>query len=87
MRATKCRSLADLAERHHLGESIMAIRAFKQSPRLFALAKDLHYFSPKGRAMIGGSAGLWCANAGHCRALIVEAVRAQATSSRQPRGG
>jgi hypothetical protein len=39
MRATKCRSLADVAERHHLGESIMAIRAFKQSSRLFALAR------------------------------------------------
>src|ERR1700730_3417871 len=55
-----------------------ANRAFKQSPRLLAYAKDMHYFSPQGRAIIDGSAGLWCANAGHCRALIVEAIRAQA---------
>ena len=55
-----------------------ANRAFKQSPRLFAYAKDMHYFSPEGRAIIDSSAGHWCANAGHCRALIVEAIRAQA---------
>src|SRR3982074_316659 len=55
-----------------------ANRAFKQSPRLFAYAKNMHYFSPEGRAIIDGSAGLWCANAGHCRASIVEAIRAQA---------
>jgi hypothetical protein len=55
-----------------------ANRAFKQSPRLLAYAKDMHYFSPEGRAIIDGSAGVWCANAGHCRASIVEAIRAQA---------
>jgi beta-alanine--pyruvate transaminase len=55
-----------------------ANRAFKQSPRLLAYAKDMHYFSPNGRAIIDGSAGVWCANAGHCRASIVEAIRAQA---------
>jgi beta-alanine--pyruvate transaminase len=55
-----------------------ANRAFKQSPRLLAYAKNMHYFSPEGRAIIDGSAALWCANAGHCRASIVEAIRAQA---------
>ncbi|MGH6800224.1 MAG: aspartate aminotransferase family protein [Methylocella sp.] len=55
-----------------------ANRAFKQSPRFLAYAKDMHYFSEEGRAIIDGSAGLWCANAGHCRASIVEAIRAQA---------
>ena len=55
-----------------------ANRAFKQSPRLLAYAEDMHYYSPEGRAIIDGSAGLWCANAGHCRASIVEAIRAQA---------
>src|ERR1700704_6151459 len=55
-----------------------ANRAFKQSPRLLAYAEGMHYFSSDGRAIIDGSAGLWCANAGHCRASIVEAIRAQA---------
>jgi beta-alanine--pyruvate transaminase len=55
-----------------------ANRAFKQSPRLVAYAKNMHYFSAEGRAILDATAGLWCANAGHCRALIVEAIRAQA---------
>jgi beta-alanine--pyruvate transaminase len=55
-----------------------ANRAFKQSPRLLAYAKNMHYFSPEGRAIIDSSASLWSANAGHCRASIVEAIRTQA---------
>jgi beta-alanine--pyruvate transaminase len=55
-----------------------ANRAFKQSPRLVAYAKDMHCFTPEGRAILDATAGLWCANAGHCRAPIVEAIRAQA---------
>ncbi|MGH6846158.1 MAG: aspartate aminotransferase family protein [Methylocella sp.] len=55
-----------------------ANRAFKQSPRLVAYAKNMHYFSPEGRAILDATAGHWCANAGHCRAPIVEAIRAQA---------
>lgn len=55
-----------------------ANRAFKQSPRLIAYAKDMHYFTPDGRAITDGTGGLWRANAGHCRAPIVEAIRTQA---------
>ncbi|QBR69939.1 aspartate aminotransferase family protein [Beijerinckiaceae bacterium] len=55
-----------------------ANRAFKRRPRLLAYAKDMHYFTPDGRAILDGTAGLWCANAGHCRATIVEAIRGQA---------
>jgi beta-alanine--pyruvate transaminase len=55
-----------------------ANRAFKQSPRLVAYAKDMHYFTADGRAILDGTAGFWCANAGHCRAAICEAIRGQA---------
>jgi beta-alanine--pyruvate transaminase len=55
-----------------------ANRAFKQKPRLLARAKDMHYFTPEGRAILDATAGLWCANAGHCRAPIVAAIQAQA---------
>src|SRR5580704_16048916 len=55
-----------------------ANRAFKQSPRLLAYAKNMHCFTPEGRAILDATAGLWCANAGNCRASIVEAIRAQA---------
>ena len=50
-------------------------RAFKASPRLLSAAKDMHYTSSDGRQILDGTAGLWCVNAGHCRAPIVEAIR------------
>jgi len=55
-----------------------ANRAFKKSPRILASAKDMHYFGTDGRAILDGTAGLWCANAGHSRAPIVAAIQAQA---------
>src|SRR5882672_9726157 len=55
-----------------------ANRAFKARPRMVARAKDMHYYTPEGRAIIDGSAGLWCTNAGHNRGPIVEAIQAQA---------
>ncbi len=55
-----------------------ANRAFKARPRLIARAKDMHYFTPDGRKLIDGAAGLWCTNAGHNRDPIVEAIQRQA---------
>src|SRR2546427_8408564 len=52
--------------------------AFKAAPRLIARAKDMHYYTPDGRAVLDGTAGMWCTNAGHNRDPIVEAIRAQA---------
>lgn len=53
-------------------------RQFKRDPRLVARAKDMHYFKPDGTAVLDGTAGLWCANAGHCRDKIVSAIQTQA---------
>src|SRR5579863_1375558 len=53
-------------------------RAFKRAPRLVARAKDMHYYTPEGRAVLHGTAGLWCSNAGHCRDPIVAAITRQA---------
>src|SRR6476646_2926775 len=39
-------------------------RAFKKKPRLIARAKDMHYFTPEGREILDGTAGLWCCHAG-----------------------
>jgi beta-alanine--pyruvate transaminase len=55
-----------------------ANRAFKSNPRMIAGSKDMHYFTPEGRKILDGVAGLWCCNAGHNREPIVEAIRAQA---------
>ena len=52
-----------------------ANKSFKAKPRLLVGAKDMHYVSDDGRQILDGAAGLWCVNAGHCRAPIVEAVQ------------
>ncbi|MBY6153351.1 aspartate aminotransferase family protein [Vannielia litorea] len=54
-----------------------ANRQFKQNPRMFVAAKDMHYTTADGREVLDGTAGLWCCNAGHARPKIVEAVQAQ----------
>jgi len=54
-----------------------ANRQFKKSPRLLARAEGMHYWTPDGRQVLDGTAGLWCVNAGHCRPKIVEAVKRQ----------
>jgi beta-alanine--pyruvate transaminase len=53
-------------------------RAFKRAPRLIARAKDMHYVTLDGRAVLDGTAGLWCSNAGHNRDPIVAAIKRQA---------
>ena len=55
-----------------------ANRAYKNNPRMIARAKDMHYYTPEGRPILDGTAGLWCANAGHNRPKIVEAIQSQA---------
>ena len=57
-----------------------ANRAFKARPRLVARAKDMHYYTPEGRQILDGAAGLWCTNAGHNREPIVRAIQAQAAA-------
>src|SRR6202522_1753471 len=53
-------------------------RAFKKAPRLITRAKNMHYYTDDGRAVLDGTAGLWCCNAGHNRAPIVAAIQRQA---------
>ncbi|TFF21934.1 aspartate aminotransferase family protein [Jiella endophytica] len=55
-----------------------ANRQFKQAPRMFVAAKDMHYTTADGRQVLDGTAGLWCVNAGHCRPKITEAIQSQA---------
>jgi beta-alanine--pyruvate transaminase len=55
-----------------------ANRQFKAAPRLLAKADGMYYWTPDGRQIVDGTAGLWCVNAGHNRKPIVEAVSRQA---------
>ncbi|MGL5363746.1 MAG: aspartate aminotransferase family protein [Bosea sp. (in: a-proteobacteria)] len=55
-----------------------ANKSFKQNPRMISRAKDMFYYTPEGRPIMDGTAGLWCCNAGHARRPIIEAIQAQA---------
>jgi beta-alanine--pyruvate transaminase len=55
-------------------------RQFKAKPRLLARASGMHYWTPDGRQILDGVAGLWCVNAGHGRREITEAVAHQLES-------
>ncbi|WP_160123551.1 omega-aminotransferase AptA [Rhodovarius lipocyclicus] len=53
-------------------------REFKKNPMMLARAKDMFYYTPEGREVLDGTAGLWCCNAGHGRKEITEAIQKQA---------
>jgi len=55
-----------------------ANRQFKKAPRMLARASGMHFWTPEGRQILDGAAGLWCVNAGHARPKITEAIRRQA---------
>jgi len=50
-------------------------RAFKAHPRMLVSADGMYYRTPDGRAILDGTSGLWCVNAGHGRETIVAAIR------------
>ena len=58
----------------HLWMPFTANKQYKAAPRVLVSAKDMHYTSDDGRAILDGTAGLWCVNAGHGRAPIVQAI-------------
>jgi len=53
-------------------------RGFKAEPRMLARAQGMYYYTPEGREILDGTAGLWCCNAGHGRREITEAIQQQA---------
>ncbi len=57
-----------------------ANKAYKASPRQLVSASGMYYQSADGRAILDGTAGLWCCNAGHCRPEIAEAIAETARS-------
>jgi beta-alanine--pyruvate transaminase len=50
-------------------------RGFKAHPRMFVAAEGMHYTASAGHQVLDATGGLWCVNAGHGRAPIVEAIR------------
>ncbi len=57
-----------------------ANRAFKRAPRMLVSAEGMYYRAADGREILDATAGLWCVNAGHCRAPIVEAIQRSAAT-------
>ncbi len=53
-------------------------RHFKSEPRMLVRAQGMYFTDASGRELLDACAGLWCVNAGHGRAPIVEAIRAAA---------
>ncbi|MFM2147888.1 MAG: hypothetical protein RLZZ187_194 [Pseudomonadota bacterium] len=51
---------------------------YKGTPRMLARAEGMSYFTPEGKEILDGTAGLWCCNAGHGRREITEAIQKQA---------
>jgi beta-alanine--pyruvate transaminase len=54
-----------------------ANRQYKAAPRMLERAEGMRYWTPEGREVLDGTAGLWCVNAGHGRREITEAVSRQ----------
>jgi beta-alanine--pyruvate transaminase len=54
-----------------------ANRQYKAHPRLLVSAEGMYYTTDDGRSVLDGIAGLWCVNAGHCRAEIAAAIQQQ----------
>lgn len=61
----------------HYWMPFTANRHYKQAPRMLARAAGMHYWTPEGRQILDGVAGLWCVNAGHARVEITAAVQHQ----------
>jgi beta-alanine--pyruvate transaminase len=55
-----------------------ANRRFKRAPKMIGGAEGMFFTAENGDRLLDGIAGLWCVNAGHACAPIVEAIRAQA---------
>jgi beta-alanine--pyruvate transaminase len=53
---------------------------FKRNPRIITGAEGMYYRDQAGRKILDSSAGLWCSNAGHCRAPIVKAIQETAAT-------
>jgi beta-alanine--pyruvate transaminase len=51
------------------------MRQFNRQPMLFESAEGMHYTTTEGHRVLDAMAGLWCVNAGHGQARIVEAIR------------
>lgn len=62
---------------NHWWQPFTNVRGFRQNPRLIARAQGCFVYTPDGREILDITAGLWCANLGHGRREVADAVRRQ----------
>ncbi len=53
------------------------VRGFRANPRLIERAEGCFLYTPDGRDVLDITAGLWCANLGHSRREVADAVQQQ----------
>ncbi len=53
------------------------VRGFRANPRLIERAEGCFLYTPDGRGILDITAGLWCANLGHGRREVADAVHRQ----------
>ena len=69
--------MSSLPNLDHYWLPFTANRQFKSMPRLFKAAKGNYYTTINDRALLDGTAGLWCVAGGHGREEIASAVAHQ----------
>jgi beta-alanine--pyruvate transaminase len=70
-------TLTPLPDTAALWMPFTANRQYKAAPRFLVSASGMYYRSSDGQRVLDGTAGLWCVNAGHCRAEIAAAIARQ----------
>ena len=61
----------------HWWQPFTNVRAFRGNPRLIARGEGCFLYTPEGREILDITAGLWCANLGHGRPEVADAVQRQ----------
>ena len=61
----------------HWWQPFTNVRGFRQNPRLIERAEGSFVYTSDGRKVLDITAGLWCANLGHSRKEVADAVHKQ----------
>ena len=69
---------ADLPDLQSYWMPFTGNRYFKENPRIIDRAEGVYCYTNEGKQLLDAVAGLWCCNAGHGRAEITAAIKAQA---------
>ncbi len=70
--------MADIENQlEHWWQPFTNVRGFRANPRLIERAEGCFVYTPEGQEVLDITAGLWCANLGHGRKEVADAVHKQ----------